>query len=484
MTVFYRRLFFWTFFILFLATAPLAVLYSQGYRFDQYKKIFIWSGSITVKSVPESVNIYLNGELQPSGTLDMINSSLTINGLRPGNYSLRVSAPGYADWEKTVEVHSGVSTEFWNVYLAPQNQSAQELDAEDVLRYFPSPFGKKIAVAKKNETNLEIWSLDTESNGSTRIFSEPGLNMSSDLLENAEWDSDEKTVIVPVYSDGRKDFAIVDSENAGTSDFLSKKTRLMRLDRARWSPKNDNTIYFTAEDGQVKDIHRIDLNANATEIMVSDIRTYDLSGNSIYFLKRNNILYKSDLDGKNEAQLIFSPIPFAGEGGHLRLIAYDDDRQAIISEEGELFVHNDNTDANLKKIADGATGAQFSDDGKKLLYWTENEITVLYLREWKVQPRREANEIQQIIRFSTPIRNVFWYRDYEHVFFSTQGKVKIIELDPRDRRICFDLLKYNSENFSASYDSPNGIYYFVDELDGKRKLFFLNIPEQTGFFGG
>ena len=132
MNVIYRKLFFWLAFVLFLATAPLAILYSQGYRFDQYKRIFIHSGSVTVKSVPASVNIYLDGELQPSGSLDIINNSLTVNGLRPGNYNLRLTAEGYNDWEKNIEVHSGVSTEFWNVFLVPQNADPQVLKTQSV----------------------------------------------------------------------------------------------------------------------------------------------------------------------------------------------------------------------------------------------------------------------------------------------------------------------------------------------------------------
>ncbi|HLP47856.1 MAG TPA: hypothetical protein VK469_18070, partial [Candidatus Kapabacteria bacterium] len=164
----------------------------------------------------------------------------------------------------------------------------------------------------------------------------------------------------------------------------------------------------------------------------------------------------------------------------------DDDRQAIISQNGELYVHNngETTGNTLKKVTDVAKSVQFSNDGKKLLYWSDNEIYVLYLRKWDVQPRRDENEIQQIVRFSAPIKNVFWYRDYEHIFFSAQNAVKIIELDSRDHRALEDIFKYSSDEFSSSYDSANGIFYYTDESSGTKKLFYLYIPEQTSFFGG
>lgn len=489
MAVFYRRLFFWIFAFLFLATTPAAILYSQGYRFDQYKKIFIHSGSITVKSTPASANIYLNGELQPSGALDIINNSITVNGLRPGNYDIKVSADGYSIWEKNAEVHSGVSTEFWNVFLAPNNLSPNELSADGAERYFPSPFGKNIAYFKKNGSNLEIWSLDVKNNVPALIFSQSGLDFTNDPLENIEWNSKEQLFIVPILKGEQKDFLLLDSAKAQEPVFLSQSTAgLSEIDHARWNPGNQNEIYFTAfaKDSSKKNLYRMDLSAKQPELILEDIGAYDLSSNSIYYVRQNNIVYKTNLDGRNEDQLIFTPINFSQSGEKIRLIAYDDSRQAIVSEIGELFVHNkgETTGDTLKKIADDVKSIQFSNDGKKLLYWNDNEISVLYLRKWDVQPRRDENELQQIVRFSTPVKNVFWYRDYEHIFFTTQNVVKIIELDSRDHRAVDDVFRYNSENFSSSYDSANGIYYYMDDMSGTRKLFYLYIPEQTNFFGG
>ncbi|MCX6762483.1 MAG: DUF5050 domain-containing protein [Candidatus Moranbacteria bacterium] len=363
MAAFYRRVFFWIFAILFLFTTPLAILYSQGYRFNQYQGIFIHSGSITVKSTPSSVNVFLNGQLQPSGRLDMINNSTTLNGLRPGTYDLKVTADGYGDWEKNVEVHSGVSTEFWNIFLPQKNYSPKELNVEGAQRYFPSPFGKKVAYLKKNNADLEIWSLDMKKNEPTLIFSKPELEFSTDLLENAEWDSNEQMLIAPVRSNGQKDFLVLDSSNVQAPVFLSEASSLSGLDHVRWSPDNQEAIYFTAapKNDSTKNLYRINLGTKNTEIVSEDVRTYDLSGKSIYFLKQNNIIYKTDLNGKGEKQMTFEAIPFSEANQQSRLIVYDEDRQVVISENGQLFVHNNATTETLKKVGDDVLGAQFSD---------------------------------------------------------------------------------------------------------------------------
>lgn len=489
MAVIYRKLFFWIFVVLFLTTTPVAILYSQGYRFDQYKKIFIHSGSITVKSTPSSANIYLNGKLQPSGALDIINNSITVNGLRPGNYDLKVTADGYGVWEKNVEVHSGVSTEFWNIFLAPENFSPTELSADGVERYFPSPFGKNVAFSRRNGSSLEIWSLAVKENAPNLIFSQEGLGLIDDPLENVEWNSKEQIFIVPVVGGGQKDFVLLDSEKTQEPIFLSQVSMsLSEIDHVRWSPDNQNKLYFTAKekDKTDKNLYRIDLSTRQAVMVIDGIGAYDLSSNAIYYVRQNKIVYKANLDGKSEKQLSLSPINFLQNDDKMRLIAYDDERQALVSETGELYVHNkgETSGDTLRSISKDAKSVQFSNDGKKLLFWSDYEISVLYLRKWNVQPRREENEQQQIIRYSSPIKNVFWYRDYEHIFFSTQNAVKIIELDSRDHRAVDDIFKYNSENFSSSYDSANGIYYYTDDLNGTKKLFYLSIPEKTNFFGG
>jgi hypothetical protein len=201
-------------------------------------------------------------------------------------------------------------------------------------------------------------------------------------------------------------------------------------------------------------------------------------------LRDNNIVFKTDLSGKNEIQVLSSPFADAELNGDARLIVYDDSRLALISSDGGLYLRNNGKEDSIKTLMDDCEGVQFSDDGKKMIFWNNNKISVIFLREWDVQPRREENEIQQIARFSAPISNVTWYKDYEHIFFSSRGKLNIIELDGRDKRLSFDFLETNSEKILGSYDATNGMFYFIDSINGENKLYFFEFPKKAGFFGG
>ncbi|MDD5489969.1 MAG: hypothetical protein PHP25_04805 [Candidatus Moranbacteria bacterium] len=467
-----------------MATTPVAILFSQGYRFDQKKMIFVHSGAITLKSLPASVNIYLDGKPQSGKNLDIINSSMTVGGLRPGNYHIAASLDGYSNWEKNVEVHSGLSTEFWNVVLAPQNPQVSELASQNVDRFFPSPFGKKTAYLENLEKGISLWVTDFKKNETHQVFSGDDALFSKDKLDNLEWNFKEDLMLVPVVRGNQKDYLVASSDGNIESSYLSDMTKFKDIRKARWSPKDKNIIYFLAKGSdKISNLYAFNLDSKALDLVVPEISVYDISQNSIYFLQKNNILFKSDLDGSGTAQVNNRPFTDSDIGENSRMIVYDEDRQILISGIGELFVRNNGNTDLLQKMGDGILGAQFSDDGKKLLFWNSNEIKVMFLREWEVQPYRDENEIQTIIRLSTPVDNVFWFRDYEHIFFSAQNKIKLIELDSRDHRTILDIFENNLDEFPAAYDSGNGYYYFVKDSNGEKKIFYFALPEKTGFFG-
>ncbi len=479
-----RQILFWFLAILFLATAPIAIFYSQGYRFDWKKMIFVHSGAVTLKSLPSSVNIFLDGKLQTSQTLDIINNSATIGGLRPGNYHIQASLDGYSNWEKNVEVHSGISTEFWNVVLVPQNPEIKELKSENVAKFFPSSSGKKIAWVANSEKGMFLSATDFKKNESISIYSSTDAVFLEENFENIEWNYKEDLVLVPVIRNGQKDYLVASSENILKPFFLLDVANLENIRKARWSPREKNMVFFLADDKNgASNLYALDTESLSFNIIVPNTSVYDLSKNSIYFLQKNNVLFKSNLDGESAIQINNRPFTDTDVGKNARMIVYDEDRQILIVESGEFFVRNLGTDDFFQKIGSGVLGAQFSDDGKKLLFWNNNEIFVMFLRKWEVQPYRSENEIQTIIRLSSPVENVFWFRDYEHIFFSTQNKIKLIELDPRDRRICVDVFENNLKNFPAAYNSGNGYYFFVRDTEDNKKIFYFTLPEKTGIFG-
>ena len=138
----------------------------------------------------------------------------------------------------------------------------------------------------------------------------------------------------------------------------------------------------------------------------------------------------------------------------------------------------------MDKFDDGVKGVQFSNDGKKLLYWTTNEIWSSMLRQWKVQPIRQKGDKIFITRFSAPVRNVQWMDDYENVLFSVGSSIKSANIDTRWGTHIVDVHKTAGalSDRDMIYNKQNQLLFTrVSDNDGQRLETMLLIDK--GFFG-
>jgi hypothetical protein len=85
-----------------------------------------------------------------------------------------------------------------------------------------------------------------------------------------------------------------------------------------------------------------------------------------------------------------------------------------------------------------------------------------------------------ITRFSEPIKNVQWTRDYEHVLFTNSNNIKMIEIDSRDHRNMSDIVQLNVQNPFAINNFADSKIYFTDRsADGQTILNAVDFPEKS-----
>ncbi|MFZ2834734.1 MAG: carboxypeptidase-like regulatory domain-containing protein, partial [Candidatus Moraniibacteriota bacterium] len=112
-----RTLFFWSLVLIFCIVTPIIVFQAKGYRFDWHRGVFVFSGTISFKANPQNISAQLNGVLSENKRINRINGAFNISGLLPDDYNLKISAPDFYPWDKKIDVHSGITSEFWNVVL-------------------------------------------------------------------------------------------------------------------------------------------------------------------------------------------------------------------------------------------------------------------------------------------------------------------------------------------------------------------------------
>jgi hypothetical protein len=526
-----RSVFFWVLTLLCLGTIPLVVLNAAGYRFDVSRGIFVYSGTITFKSNPQNVSVTLDGKPTDSQQINKINNSVNLGGLIPKTYSIAISAPGFQTWTKQASVSSGLATEFWNVVLARNNYPKTRLGADGVRKFFISPKNDFLAYTTKNNQDLGIGIFDIGAKKTTANFTLPGWQFAGgERNENIEWGPDEAFVSIPVKqpiasantgslpsnapsvqnitaasvatpvtasvpADSQtpkkttaydyiianpKDGSYFDLKQFLSADNLNPANEDIRA--VRWDPKAKGYLFFLIG----KTLYRADIQTQGDIAKIADgVSAYDLSSSGVYYVQTpNDLVFKKNLDGSGVPDQIISTFPGSGNQDINRLTVYDDSRIAFLTPEGDLYIYNQGDHATyFKQLDSGIVDAQFSNDGKKLLFWSNYEISVYFTRDWTVQPTRSEDERQDITRYSEPITNVQWYSDYEHVIFNDGRYAKIIELDPRDHRNCLDLFNTTMESPFAIYDSSLNRIYFTDTAGQSTSLYSITFPEPTYLLG-
>ena len=194
-----------------------------------------------------------------------------------------------------------------------------------------------------------------------------------------------------------------------------------------------------------------------------------LKDNKIYFISEMNYnLHKTNLTffPNNQEQISQEPLP---EKGNFKILAGPNQNQiAVLSQKNNLYLFN-NASRTFELLSSSVIQAQFSDDGKRLLYSSGNEIWVLYLEDILLQPYKKAGEKELITRFAQNISQTLFFPDNEHVAFVAGDQIKVIELDGRGRRNLVDWLTAPAPQIY--FDTKNEFFYF---LTGN-KLFRIKI---------
>jgi hypothetical protein len=221
------------------------------------------------------------------------------------------------------------------------------------------------------------------------------------------------------------------------------------------------------------------------------VRLADLGGDKIstlglyYMQLPGGIIYRTNMTGSSNPEQITTSGPAEMSDTSYQIIVYDKDRITYLNRSGDFYVYNKGElDTYFRKMPGKIRGAQFSNDGKKILFWSDNEILAYFSRKWEVQPTRMENELATVTRFSEPVVDVQWTKDYEHIIFATGKKIKVIELDPRDHRTMEDVLDISADSTHLVSNHSDGNLYFTDKNSaGIVTIQSIAFPEKTGILG-
>ena len=482
----HRPTVFWLFVMAFLVTVSSVLFYTFGYRFSPTRGIFVYTGSLTIDSNPDLIEIKINGETVPDNQLGILNKASHIGGLAPGEYQIEVSALGYAPWQKKVIIESGKSTEYWNVLLSKDPANPIVLpDTPSVVRAFPSPKKNVIALASKNGNELTITAYNTKTETYEQVFSLPDADLLDVQSDGVEWSPEAEKLLIPVMHAGKREYYVVDASTTDSFQ-LNLLTEDGRRKYVRWHPKERATLIYLDK----QTLSRVDTRVTPLLpiAMYSDIVAYDISSERAYTLSTHGIVMRYPLDSNNyqeeeSIQITTSPITIDTNQEYF-VVIYDEKRISLLEpKSGTFWLFNKEVAPDMVSMGTGIRGTQFSDDGKKLLYYSDTDISVAFLEKWEVQPIREIGSVQQIVRLSNPLTGVQWAKDYEHIIYANGSHIMFAELDNRDYRNIGTLITLLTTPLQVFTRLDEDRVYVIKNIDGENRLVGIDFPEAVNLFG-
>jgi hypothetical protein len=418
MKIAFRKLIFLSFFVVFIIVGPLLTLYVQGYRFDLENKKFTQTGGVFIKTTPKQTEIYLNEKFYKK--TDFLFGSTLIENLLPQKYLIQIKKPGFHTWEKNLQVQEKQVTELKSIFLfakevnfIPQSQLVQD------FWWLPDKNAMILKEEKEDIWALKLYNLDN--NLKLQILREDDISSKGAELLSLRFLEDTEEIILKV----------------GTKEQLK---------------------YFSLDIEQPSPILK-EIEADVIENPIPDENfvAYQRVNNNHYYLDPFGNLYKTDSSFSIKEKLSRNPLGIEKETEY-KLHIFPEFN--FVQKNKELYLLNQET-KSFEKFFDQIKDLKISPDLRKITFFSNNEIWILFLKE-QVSPDKTIGEKMFLIRLSDTIQDVFWINS-THLIFSTQHDIKIIEIDNRDKTNIITLAQF--ENPIISWGKQNEKLYVLENGD-------------------
>jgi len=378
--------------VLFLLSAPTLIFYSQGYRVDfQLPEGGIkitQTGGIFLKVIPKQVKVYLDGKLKKK--TDFFFGSALIENLLPKKYKVEVYKEGYFSWQKNLEVKEKKVTEAKNIILFPEKPNFTIL-TKGVENLWLSP-NKKEMVSKEEGWSLKLYDL--------------GTNIKSHLIKE--------------------------------TDIFLKEADLLNLEFSKDNPKEisleigigEQLKYFTLAIDKIPPVLR---EVTAPTPLSEDLVASQTFNGEQYYLDTFGNLFRG------EEKLTREPFSVKAETNYSLEIFSN---FIFLTENQTLYQFNPDS-RSFEHFFEGIKNLRISPDQKKLTYFSDHEIWVLFLQEKLDPPQKKAGDKILIARLSKEIQDCFWINS-DYLIFNSGELIKISEIDERDQINIIDFAKFKS----------------------------------------
>lgn len=446
MTKMQRNTYFYLFVFLFFIATPAVILYSQGYLFNFSNLSLKKTGAIFVSTSPKGVRIFVNDKLAATTSNIIFSQGKLLSHLTPGEYAVKIEKDEFASWDKKLVVEPQLVAEARNIFLTPQNARAEIIE-------------EKVSDVILSESNAMIAYVKTDGAATLDVSSPkivPLIVAPEEKVGKVRFGKDEDHLIIESFLKNKVRKYLRNIPSGITTEIQESDSD--PFIKIRHSPAKEQKIIALSSNHT---LYVIDMRSqNEKTILADHISNFEIFGGKIlYITEAPSIVYEKDLISGQTEQLNRTPLEHINLSS--KILRSRGGFIGIIDGKKTLFLYN-HEKKEFGHIASLITNAIFSDDDKKLAWQNKNEIHVYYLKDILLQPKKTQGTAELITRFSKPIDVFAWFSyDNEHILFTAEGKLKLIELDGRDKRNIYDIAEIKKP-IKIIYNIFDDFIYFLD----------------------
>ncbi len=229
----FRRILFYIFLFGFLISAPLAVLYTAGYRYHVGSGMIVKTGVLSMESNPKGAAIFIDGVEAKEKTPAVVDTII------PGEHTIQILKDGYLPWEKTLGVLSNQTTfASATLFLSDAPQLLLPLTSTLVTT---STNHEEITYVIENGETLDVWRLTMTGASPFLLTSFP----STAKIEKVLWSPESQYLLIQT-TDPQAPFSMYTREG----DLLFVLTDLFPTITSVWWDMGQDGFLFLKTDTQ------------------------------------------------------------------------------------------------------------------------------------------------------------------------------------------------------------------------------------------
>ena len=420
------------FIIAFFTISPIVIMYTTGYRYDWQNGLLRETGSVSIDILPKITSVYLNG-LKLKNTMP-----IRLKNITPQKYTLRLTATGYYDWQKEIEVKNKQTTYIKEIQLLKKNKP--ELLVKGRIENVALSGDGQYLVYITQDKKSKVWLRDLRAQTVSLIMESP-LNDDPEV----RWAKNNNHFTLTPSSPPYDYVVVVPAENP------DKKIDLVKINgeavtKTEWRETSESELYYSTA-ASIKSFSP----DTEQELFIVANRYID------WFMENGALWTLQLTTSTQKLKIVRDTLGFSSEVAEIETDNADLPTKIITALHGSILV-GDNSTSNVtlvredKKFSFNGDNATISKYNNWWLIWTPSELWTYSDGEDPHLLNRSAEKLKQVVPLDKSNTLALVREEKVTALFPYY----LIEHDLIDERV--NSAAANSDNRTLFYATETGLW--------------------------